>query len=251
VGFNRETPAADVVFSYVVSQDTGIRVGFDPGAVAASVTEEAALADYMSRKGWGAKLATSPAEAAEIDAEARRILAADPVLRGGIVEKARIGAVLDALYAEYGPSVRVARNALEGLGSLDAVVRQSLHLARSVKHRKYRETGEESELGLAPKDDSVIRFRLHNLTPAERAEAKGRLRETDPEVSSFRHLYDVNAWILRRTLVGAVGWGGFQADPTDKHVSEKSLASLDEEWVIELGDFVLELAELRRQEKKA
>jgi len=248
MGFNRLTPGADSTFSYIVSQDTALASPFDAKAVADAVEGDEALTAYVASKVAERGLKHGSADALEVSAQALAILEADPVIRLGIVEKAQAGKVLDALYALYGAEVRIPRVQLEGL-PLPALLRQAEAVAKSIRHRKYREAGEESELVFYAGVDA-IRFRLHNLTPAERSEAKGRLREGEPQFSEMRNLYNVNVWILRRTMVAALGWPEFQVDPADKHISDKCLATIDEDWIIELGAFVLELAELRKAEKK-
>lgn len=121
--------------------------------------------------------------------------------------------------------------------------------ARRQAHKAYRESGDEKALGELGAD--VIRWKLHNLPAPKRATVKGLLSQGNPNLTDYDNKYQACRFILRHTLIGAQGWDGFALDKATGHVSEKCLDAIDDEWVIEMGNFVFDLPELRKDEKKA
>ena len=160
-------------------------------------------------------------------------------------EKTRL--ILDRFFADF-PDCVVDRSRFEALPSVEALIETCEATARKLRHKQYRETGDESKLGFVAPD--VIRWRLRMLQPRERAEAKGRLSEQPSNVSTFAHYYAVNRWIVSTVLAGADGWNVFAVDKKTGRATDATIDAIDEDWIIEIGDFVLEVPTLRRHEKK-
>lgn len=242
MGFPRLTPAADVAFPYICSQDTAVlRDVFDDDAAIASLDVDAAIARYVDDV--CGKDAT-----AEQRADALRLATEDQGTRDAAIAAEKIRLILDAFYRQR-PDCKVERARFEALADLDAVIGSVRSTVRKLAHRAYRESGDENELG--PIGDDVIRWRLRMLQPRERAEAKGRISEQPAGVPQYVHFYNVNRWIVSLVLIGADGWPEFATDKKTGLASQATIDAIDEDWIIELGDFCLEVPSLRKAEKKA
>jgi hypothetical protein len=241
MGFNRIAAAADVSFPYICSQDTAIlRQAFDADAAIAALDEGEAVRQYVARVG-------GPAASAEQRAELAKLIAEDEGTRAAALDAERTRLILNAFFADF-PTCGVDRAKFEAL-PVDALIESCESSARKLRHTAYRESGDESRLGTIA--DDVIRWRLRMLQPRERAEAKGRLSEQPSGVSTFAHYYAVNRWIVATVLVGADGWRDFATDKKTGRASDATIDAIDEDWIIEIGDFVLDVPNLRKPEKKA
>lgn len=241
MGFNRNCAAADVPLTYIVSQDTAIADAFDVEGVLSALDEDEAVTRYVDRVcGTGATDAQR--------AEARALIAQDDASKAEAVDLEKRRLIAEALIAEF-PGEAIDRAKFDALPNLETLIASVTIAARKLRHKRYRETGNESDLGAI--GDDVIRWRLRMLQPKERAEAKGRLSEQPHGVSQFAHYYNVNRWIVALVLTGADGWQDFAIDKKTNRATEQTIDAIDEDWIIELGDFILEAPTLRRTEKKA
>lgn len=242
MGFNRLTAAADVAFSFICSQDTAIlHDAFDAQAAIAELSEDEAFKRYI-------EAVCGKDGTAEQVAELKKLIGQDDATREAAINVEKIRLILDRFFNEFS-ECRVDRSRFESLASVEAVIESCVASARKLRHKQYRETGDETKLGTIGAD--AIRWRLRMLQPRERAEAKGRLSEQPAGVSQFVHYYSVNRWIVSLVLTGAEGWPAFVADKKTGRATEATIDAIDEDWIIEIGDFILEVPTLRKHEKKA
>lgn len=117
---------------------------------------------------------------------------------------------------------------------------------RMLAHSEYRESG--NELVLGDLDSSVMRWHLCTLRGPEVAQVKGMLE--DSSVPPYTATYKAYRYALSRVLVGCEGWDNYANDKKGR-VSEETLDSIPDDWVIDIGAFVLKYPELKQSEKKA
>lgn len=257
MGMPRKNPSAAARIRYIVSADTSIRSRFDAGALLRRLQAEqlsdngcadralqaAAQAAFEAQKGKGRKLSVQAFRKA-IEADPERVAAA---LRTQLAQ--RLIAEFVAGYSQA--ETDLSAKDLERI-PFDKLPEALQAMARATDHKRYVEDAETDYLNLNP-DDPPLVFVLRGLDPEERAEIKGAQAEPDPGVSKFKHFYNVARQILSLCWIGVEsGWpADWPAPVFAPAASDDMISRIHEDWILELGNFVLGYAELRKSEKKA